>query len=114
MKVKRLRLLQRYKGNRQTVLFTDLDVMVVYLYTHRHTRPRDVMDLAIREIVGRFSDLGALKMASVHGPMTHANGCHINISPDIYFSAQTPPPNPSTSGNGCTRGTRGFSVEVFD
>lgn len=31
-------------------------------------------------------ELAALKMASLHGPMTHANGCHINVSPDIYFS----------------------------
>lgn len=36
--------------------------------------------------------------------MTHANGCHISISPDIYSSSQTPPPNPSASDDGGTRG----------
>lgn len=36
------------------VLFTDLDVMVVYSHIRRHTGPLDVMDLAISEIVGCF------------------------------------------------------------
>lgn len=42
-------------------------------------------------------------MASMLGPMTHANGCHISVSPDIYLSSPNhhlliPPP----SGDGCT------------
>lgn len=50
------------------VLFADVDVMAVcgrtgppYLTTDR----------------GVLRDLGALKMASVQGPMSHVNGCHI-------------------------------------
>lgn len=50
--MKRIRLLQISNG--LMVLFTDLDVMVVYSHIRRHTGPLHVMDLAISEIVGCF------------------------------------------------------------
>lgn len=50
--MKGTRLSQICKGNTLIVLFTDLDVMVVYSHIYRHTGPLNVMDLARSKIVG--------------------------------------------------------------